>query len=600
MKLPDGLTRRTQWVLWKMEERDGKPTKVPYQTSGEKARSNDPSTWSTYEEVCAVRDQYDGIGIMFGDGLAGIDLDHVEDDEIRKAISRMVIETMDTYTEKSPSGTGIHLLFTGKIPAGRRKHTGYGFEIYEEGRFFTVTGQHVKGTPMTINERTEQAAQIHENIFPPKTERSSRLSQPSGDGIIEKIRASKQGDKFSRLFAGDTTGYASQSEADLALCSILAFWTGNDVGEMDRLFRVSGLMRPKWDEMRGEKTYGETTIESAADMTQETYHARDNGSRPAPEKVEPEGKPRVVILSAADAYKPQPPIEYIVDGLIPTGSVNVFYGEPGSKKTYSLLSMAVDVAGGLEWCGMSVEQSPVLIIDEESGKRRMLRRLHDALAGEQLGPDTPVYFVSLASFKMDDPADEVVIQGLIEETGARLVIIDALADVMDGDENSKKETQPVFNALRRVAEATDSAIIVIHHANKGGGYRGTSAIKGAVDTLVQVQSETGRNLVVFTSEKTRDGEGKTWAAEAAWTSNTFNLFPAFAPEHKQRLSKSQAYVIRCLESGNKTLSEIMDGADTCSAGAAKKAVYDLVDRKMVERINPGARGVEATYAIHTA
>jgi primase-polymerase (primpol)-like protein len=94
------------------------------------------------------------------------------------------------------------------------------------------------------------------------------------DGVVvEKARSAANGAKFGALYRGSTSGYESQSEADMALCSLLAFWTGGDARQMDRLFRASGLMRGKWDEQHyaDGSTYGEKTIERAIAGTSEFY-----------------------------------------------------------------------------------------------------------------------------------------------------------------------------------------------------------------------------------------------------------------------------------------------------------------------------------------
>ncbi|NMB68579.1 MAG: AAA family ATPase [Chloroflexi bacterium] len=320
-----------------------------------------------------------------------------------------------------------------------------------------------------------------------------------------------------------------------------------------------------------------------------------------PEITEPETKerPRWVVRRAADALAPQPEVDYILKGLITAGSVNIFYGEPGSKKTYALLSLAVCVASGLPWLDFGTDPRRVLIIDEESGERRMLRRLGEVLRGEGLGPETPVSFVSLAGFSLDDPNDAEILRALIESEGAGLVIIDALADTMTGDENSKQETQPVFNNLRRIAEATNCAVILIHHSNKAGGYRGSTAIKGSVDLMVRVESESGKNSITFTSEKSRDELPQTWGAVAAWIGDRFVLRPT-EPEENVHFSKAENYVMRFLEeNGPSAKSVIKAGADICSERAAESAIYSLTGKRLIYRTNPNERGigVEATYAL---
>ena len=311
-------------------------------------------------------------------------------------------------------------------------------------------------------------------------------------------------------------------------------------------------------------------------------------------------RPRFVVRTAADALKPQAPLEWIVDRIISKGSVNIFYGDPGAKKTYALLSMAVCIAKGKPWLELTVIPCKVLFIDEETGEKRLSLRIAAALRGELAGEDTPIEFISLAGFKLDDPNDTVILKAVIQERGAGVIILDALADVMTGDENSKQDTQPIFNRLRMIAEETGAAIIIIHHSNKVGGYRGSSAIKGAVDLMILVESKNGNDYLDFTSEKNRDGEAVKWAAKAAWLMNPerFHLTAREPLEKLKPLPLSQDYVIRFLkEHGPAKMSAIMGAADTCESGTAKKAVYALVRLGKVYRTNPDeqGQGIEAVY-----
>lgn len=325
---------------------------------------------------------------------------------------------------------------------------------------------------------------------------------------------------------------------------------------------------------------------------------------PLPPEPEMRERLRWVVRRAAHALAPQPEVDYILKGLITAGSVNLFYGEPGSKKTYVLLSLAACVASGLPWLDFGTDPRRVLIIDEESGERRMLRRLGEVLRGEGLGADTPVSFVSLAGFSLDDPNDAELLRALIESERAGLVVIDALADIMAGDENSKQDTQPVFNALRRIAESTNAAIILVHHANKGGGYRGSTAIKGSVDLMVRVESESGKTSINFTSEKARDELPQTWGAVAAWITDDergdrFILRPGDTEENLH-FTKAENYVLRFLEdNGASAKSAIKAGADICSERAAESAIYSLTSKRKIYRTNPNERGqgVEAVYAL---
>lgn len=292
------LRRFVGWsYTWKPGNGNGKPgkwDKPPYVATepGRLASSTDPDTWRTFKESRAAVEngKFDGLGITLGpvetadaiaagNRLTAVDLDHCIDDHGTIAPwARAIIDRLNTYTERSPSGRGIHmLLWADRLPPGGRK--GRHIEIYDAGRYVTLTGHSIVGTPMALQERTDMIAAVHAEVFGTKSNGSRqeprRRASPMTDDdatLLDRARLARNGEKFAALFwAGDTSAYPSPSEADLALCGQLAFWTDRDAARVDALFRQCGLMRPKWDERRGDRTYGELTIEKAINDCRETY-----------------------------------------------------------------------------------------------------------------------------------------------------------------------------------------------------------------------------------------------------------------------------------------------------------------------------------------
>lgn len=308
---------------------------------------------------------------------------------------------------------------------------------------------------------------------------------------------------------------------------------------------------------------------------------------------------RYEILTAANFSEPQPPIDWTVEGLISAGSVNVFFGEAKCGKTWALLDLAVCVANGAPWLGMVTKQGAVLIIDEESGRRRLSRRMNAILQGHDAGPETPVMAVSLAAFDMGNPNDIGEVYNLIISTGARLVIIDTLADIMPGrDENAVKDTQPVFLSLRKIAEETQAAIIIIHHSNKTGGYRGSSAIAGAIDLLLSVEKRNDSNNMTFKTERARDTTAGAFSATMNFMDGKFWLTASEYEKTTAEYNKGARYVMRFLSAqATGTMADITGSADACSEETARKSVFALVNVGIVERINPGGRGIAAIYAL---
>jgi putative DNA primase/helicase len=276
--IPAELRQRRQWVVWRSEQRDGKSTKVLYQPRGDAqrpAKSTDPETWGSYQDATAAADSADGIGFVFtsGDPYAGVDFDHCRDPETGELEPRAALRIMqlDSYTEVSPSGAGIHVLLRGAKP-GPRCRTG-GIEMYDQARYFSVTGQHLPGQPATINDRQDQISALYAEVFP--TANGELASSPSvrstsgtkGFGaslddrdLLDRAMRAADGAKFTDLYEGRWEHhYTSQSEADLALCGLLRFWAGQDIDRIDHLFRSSGLYRAKWERA----DYREATLNKA-------------------------------------------------------------------------------------------------------------------------------------------------------------------------------------------------------------------------------------------------------------------------------------------------------------------------------------------------
>jgi hypothetical protein len=272
-----------QWLCWRSEERDGKPTKVPYSpATGKRADSTVPETWTGYQEAVRVcKEQgYSGIGFVFTseDDLCGVDLDKCLDPETGEIEpwAWAIIKELDSYTELSPSGTGVHVLVRATLPEGRNRKGR--FEAYDRRRYFTVTGEHLAGTPRVVEGRQEELQSVVRRVFGEDSANGHTKSvavpeQPdnglSDDEVVRRALLASNGARFSRLWAGDTSGYGSHSEADLALCGLLAFWTGGDATRIDTLFRQSGLYREKWER----KDYRNRTITEALSGKIEFYKA---------------------------------------------------------------------------------------------------------------------------------------------------------------------------------------------------------------------------------------------------------------------------------------------------------------------------------------
>lgn len=294
--IPQELIDRSQWVLWKLEnvndKKIGQPkydkktgeivqTKVPYQLNGYKAASTSADHLSSYDDVMRNVENYSGIGYVLNadDPYTAIDLDDcVIDGEITKE-ARSIIESLNSYTEYSQSGKGLHIFVKGKKPGTRSKNSNKGFEMYDRDRFIIMTGNHLEGTPLEINEEQEVINYLYDSYFSnskPDTGTSIKnvdikeSPSMSDDKVMKIASNAKNGDKFKTLYSGDFTSYGSQSEADQALCNILSFYT-QDFEQIDRIFTGSGLYRDKWDR----QDYKANTIKKAIDGLGSTFQRQD-------------------------------------------------------------------------------------------------------------------------------------------------------------------------------------------------------------------------------------------------------------------------------------------------------------------------------------
>jgi len=294
---PQELQALEQWVCYRIENREGKPTKIPYTTTGSMAKSDNPTTWASFDAVCKafLNGNYNGVGFVFSeyDPYIGIDFDKCVDDMglVCDPAKRIYIDRIYSYTERSQSGTGIHIIAQGLLPPGGRKSNTHQVEMYDNRRFFVVTGDALPGFPGRAEDRQQEIEELHRTLFPAKSQESQHRTNGNGSipaddqSLLDRMFASRNGADIQALWLGNTGPYnGDESAADLALCNHLAFWTGNDAGRMDRLFRQSRLYREhKWGRnARTGETYGEGTIARAIAITKETYsptiHLNGNSS----------------------------------------------------------------------------------------------------------------------------------------------------------------------------------------------------------------------------------------------------------------------------------------------------------------------------------
>ena len=288
--IPDEMKALPRWICWRAvpdpKAHSGISKQPVNPRTGGMAQSNNPQTWTDFDTAVAASVDYAGIGFMFaGSGYIAIDIDDRpgEIDDYRNGICDNIFgqmnEALKTYAEFSQSGTGIHFIGRGTLPGKDFNNRDLGVEMYTGARFFVMTGN-LCTEYVDIGDITEEVKPFYEKyVTKAKTKQSETLPeqlplQPcasSARDIIDRASRSRQGAKFTALYNGDTSGYTSPSEADMAFCNMLAFWCQGDIQMMDEIFRSSGLMRDKWDRRQSGTTYGAITLQKAVEGLSAVY-----------------------------------------------------------------------------------------------------------------------------------------------------------------------------------------------------------------------------------------------------------------------------------------------------------------------------------------
>ena len=258
------------WLCWNYVNRDGKMKKMPISASGNATGTDafHKDTWVSFDEAKAAmeKNHYSGVGFVIPNGFFFLDIDHMNIDE---PYVKMMLERFDSYAEYSVSGGGIHIY--GKFDVSRlptytdkdgklrldkayyMKNPNNNTELYFGGltnRFAVYTDDVIRDMP--LRDCTDAVLlTLKNNMLRTQKERHSEkheVGDKSLFNIVCNLRKQKNGEKFSRLYDdGDYSDFGTQSEADCALCAMIAFRTGPDPTLIDKVFRSSALYREKWE-----------------------------------------------------------------------------------------------------------------------------------------------------------------------------------------------------------------------------------------------------------------------------------------------------------------------------------------------------------------
>jgi AAA domain len=484
-QIPEELRTVSSWVLWKKEYRDRKPTKVLYQIDHGRGSSTDPKTWTTFERAVEAFEQddfFDGLGFVFhsDNPYCGADIDDVTEEQARRWI-----DLFDSYTERSPSGNGFHIICKAEVPKGTNRAEG---ELYSSGRFFTMTGDVVRDAP--IRDAQDAADEFYKFLRRRDQESAPPAASVSALTDAEVVRLAenaKNGAEFSVVYRGGGQ-FKSSSERDLSLASRLAFWTQDEV-QIERIMRGSGCVREKWSKHR---TYLRDTIRKALSGLTETYTAPGEAApyriKAAGDDGTPQGSEipkRPARFERIDLGEPiesgiEPP-EMLVEDELYAGRVHCIYSAGGTGKTFKALQLVKKVID---------QNKPVLLLDLENGTRIVSERLRD-LGAKAEQARQHLYYYPFPSMPLSDDAS-AEFEELLEEIKPALVVIDSWINCISAaglDENSSTDIARWTDAYPQRARVRGIASLLLDHVPKEGNTaRGSGRKLDYVDAMWELRN----------------------------------------------------------------------------------------------------------------
>jgi len=612
------LAALPQWVVWKYVDRGGdKPTKRLYNPrTGVAASTDNPSTWGAYTdaEIASLfgcnGSEFEGIGFVFArnDGVFGIDLDKCVNDGRPAPWAQEIIDRFPGYWEKSPSGKGLHYIGKGKIPdeyrtgagTGRRKG---GLEVYDRGRFFTVTENALTARPVT-DCQTQLSAFMAETFSKGTTathDVTATFAEAMGEDIEALADTIRAHDTLKALW--DNPAGEDQSAQDLRFAAELlrAIQTTTDSEAMALLseFRRQSGQKPEKAEREDYLRRTVATARAKVGMASEQFgdvSAELSKPERADERARPENR-RIKLITVEELLS-RPPPEFIIDKILPERGVGILAGAPGSFKSFIALAMGLSIATGGDLGGGKVKQGPVWYVANEgqsalAWRVEAWRRFH--------GVDDIGEFL-IAETTPDLGRDQSINQAIDElsEAGSpRMIVIDTFIKAAGGVEiNSAKEVGEAIKRAYRIADAFKCFVLIIDHLGKDAqrGVVGSYAKKGNTD-FVGLLTRAG-NAATLLIDKQKDGEDqlrfhfkKHDQVVPRPGDDTFTSYPVLEMVDGAGALTQPEFIISHLQFfGTQTRAEIKEAFAEAFPGKGNS--FDPVFKRLADsgRINEGADG----------
>ncbi len=545
-RVPAELAALPNWVAWL-------PDKCPVDPkTGAHAKANAPSTWATLERAFAWHEAHpesNGVGFEFAAPYVGVDLDHVVDSVTREIEPRAVeiVARLASYAEFSPSGTGIHVIVRGALPAAIKLSDyptpGRGVEMYAERRYFTVTGNRIHGSSDVIEDRGDVVAALHAELLAWKSGRRAAGTQataplpqsvPRETGAASHDRPESLAERISEVCQrapGRVLAlFAAHGVLSLKPCGGDGWYKGHadwQGVEKDPAFGVHPSTGSWCDHRNGDVTGGLLAfLQRYRHMTEreaarEVCRRFDIGWREEKPRRQPTAdKPPTAFLpiDAVDALAtPIPPLEYLIEDFLSRGARGWIAALPKSGKSWVGLHAVVAVATGTLFLGrFPTREGRALYVSEEDSARIVLPRLRDLLAatGATLAPDR-LHVLIREGFRVDDPPSMEWLAEYLTSWPADLVVMDVFGRLHQQDINDATAITPILRALDAVVAECGCALWIVTHYRKpsqndsgiaGTRVSGSVALHGWSECSIYIDCDGHSRIVT--------PEAKEWASRA--------------------------------------------------------------------------------------
>lgn len=540
-KIPQALKANARWAPWKavFNEKRNKFDKIPHQAVAPfyGLSTAKPERWYTYEAALKAfldnPELFAGVGYVMTKphGVVGIDLDDCVHDNTIDDWAQQVIDSLASYTELSPSGTGLRILVTGEIGSDWTNHE-VGIEVYggHEPRFLTVTGQRLKVSVPEVAAPAPDALagleQAYAKVKITATVISLQLPEIIDEALLPNVatlglhfKASDfltegkvDGDRSRALFASAAALYSAGLSEEQVFGILATNPFAMEVALDHRRQDHDRALMYLWVEhCQKAKARGTSKVASADDFEDiSEQKAKGTSANVEPLAILNVAKPmRFTFLTQAELLA-RGPMQWLVKKVLPFAEVGVVFGESTAGKTFFTLDMVMAIARGVPWNGRKVTQGTVAYICAEGSKgfSSRLRAYHDHHGTDH--KKVPLVVLPEAPNFMEkaDIKDLVVSLRTIE--GLNTVVVDTLAQVTPGaNENTSESMGRALAHCKVIHEATGAMVLLVAHSGKDAskGVRGWSGIKGALDVEILVERSGNSNCATVTKTKDSDGEG---------------------------------------------------------------------------------------------